>query len=421
MRRLYLQIYLGFLAILVAIVVAAAVLGSLLRDAEPPGIAWAEGFAAILAEDLPPDQSAAESRATLSRRAETMQLDLALWDASGRPIASTGPPWAELSAEPGTARRRRMGPPRLVVTLADGRFLGLRIRHSRARHLGFLASLLAVAAVVAAGAYPLARRLTRRLEDTRRGVEAFGAGDLRARVPVRGRDEVAALARSFNAAAEQIESLVASERRLVANASHELRSPLARLRVALHLMQASERDERFREEAERNIDELDALVGDLLLGSRLEAQRGQGSDPEVDLRALTEEVCGREGVPAHCDDARLRGDANALTRMLGNLIENARRHGGGADEVTLTRDGTRAVLRVFDRGPGLGDADPERLFEAFYRSPRSTEPEADADGAGLGLALVRQIARYHGGEARLCPREGGGCIAEVELPAEVPA
>jgi signal transduction histidine kinase len=412
-RRLYLQIYLGFLAILVLIVVAAGVLGALLRDAEGPRMAWATGFASILAEDLAPDRSAADLHATLERRAETMQLDLALWDARGHPVASTGPPWPDAPAEWGESRRR-IGPPHLTVRLEDGRWFGMRIRHTGARHLGFFGALLCVGLVVAAGAYPVARRLTKRLEETRRGVEAFGAGDLATRVQVRGRDEIAALAESFNAAAERVESLVASERRLIANASHELRSPLARLRVALHLMRPAEGGDRFLEEAERDIDELDALVGDLLLGSRLEAQRGHSADPELDLRALVEEVCEREGVPVRCVDARLRGDAKALARMLRNLIDNARQHGGGAEQVALTRDGARLLLRVLDRGPGVGNTDPERVFEAFYRGNGAGE----TSGAGLGLALVRQIARYHRGDARLFRREGGGCVAEVELAAE---
>ncbi len=417
MKRLYVQIYLGFLAILVAIVVAAGVLGALLRDGERPGIAWAQGFAAILADDLPADADPAALRATLERSAETMQLDLALWDTAGRAVATTGPAWPDPPPEPGVRPRRRPGPPSLVVRLDDGRALGIRIRRAPGRHLGFFAGLFVVAGVVAAGAYPLARRLTRRLEQTRRGLEAFGAGDLAARVPVRGRDEVATLAQSFNDAAERIEILVESERRLVANASHELRSPLARLRVALHLLAPGQDDERYREEAERNIDELDALVGDLLLGSRLEAQRGRGDDPVVDFRTIVEEECARAGVAAHCEDVSVRGDAKALRRLLSNLLDNAERHGGGAETVELRvdRGAAAAQLRVRDRGPGVGDVDPEALFEAFSRGPG-----AGADGTGLGLALVRQIARYHGGEARLVAREGGGCSAEVDLPVERP-
>lgn len=416
MRRLYLQIYLGFLAILVLTVVAAGVLGALLRDKDGPRMVWATGFAAILAEDLPQGVPAAALQKRLAQRGETLQLDLALWDASGSEVASIGAPWPELRSRGKETQHRGFGPPYLRVRLEDGRWLGMRVRHSDARHLGFFAALAVVGLVVALGAYPLARRLTRRLEETRRGVEAFGAGDLAARVTVRGRDEIAALAQSFNAAAERIQSLVDSERRLVANASHELRSPLARLRVALHMMRPDAGSERFLAEAERDIDELDATIGDLLLGSRLEAQGRSADDPQLDLKALVDEVCEREGVPRRCEPTRLRGDAKALARMVSNLLDNARRHGGAPVEVTLTQSAAGVVLRVLDRGPGLGGASRERVFEPFYRGPDAQTE--DAGGVGLGLALVRQIARYHGGDARLLPRDGGGCVAEVELPTE---
>jgi signal transduction histidine kinase len=409
-RRLYLQIYLGFLAILVLMVVSAGVLGALLRSDAGPRAVWAAGFAEILAEDLPRGGPPAKLAAILERHSKTMQLDLALWDVEGNEVAATGGPWPSPAGDTG---RRRFGPPQLTLRIEDGRWLGMRVRHVEGRHLGFFLALLVVGLVVAVGAYPLARRLTKRLEQTRHGVEAFGAGDLSARVPVRGRDEVAALAESFNATAERIESLVESERRLIANASHELRSPLARLRVALHLMRPEPGAERYAAEAERNIDELDALVGDLLLGSRLEAQRGRGADPELDLGALVAELCEHEGVAQRCEAVRLRGDATALARMLRNLIENARQHGGESVEVELTRGAGRALLRVLDRGPGIEGEQAERLFEAFSRGAG-----APAGGVGLGLALVRQIARYHGGEARVVPREGGGTCAEVELPLD---
>ena len=354
------------------------------------------------------------AQALLAQRSDTLGVDLAIWDVEGRLIAATGPAWPGLPAEGERALRRRAdGPPSLQVRLDDGRWFGMRPRHSSGAHTGFLVSLLLVALLVALGAYPLARRLTRRLETVRSGVEKLGSGALDTRVIVQGRDEVAALATSFNAAAERIEGLVDRERLLLAHASHELRSPLARLRVALQLLRegAAEDPERRLDEAERDIVELDSLVEDLLLGSRLEAQRGAGVDPWVDVAALVTEECDRVGVAWVADPAELRGDAPALRRALRNLIENAQRHGGGDPEVELRASAEELRIAVLDRGPGIPEAERGRAFDPFVR----LDPEAST-GAGLGLYLVRQVARYHGGDASIEDREGGGTCVLLRLP-----
>lgn len=405
MRRLYLQIYLAFLALLVVVVVAAGLLGAAFRNGEGPRQIWVEGFAAIVAEGLPADAGPTALRQILDARSEALPLDFALWDRQGVLVAATGADWPKSAEAPGRPRFERGRPARTRVVLDDGRQLGIRFRHSRDRHVGLWLSLLGIGLVVAVGAYPLARRITRRLEALRTGVEAFGRGDLHARVVVRGRDEVAAVAGTFNRAADRIETLVESERRLVANASHELRSPLARLRVAVELLRAKPGDDRHAVEAERNIAELDALVGDLLLGSRLEAQGRREGDPEVDLDALFEALCASEGVSYRGTPATIRGDAKALRRMLRNLIDNARQHGGGEIRVELESDGTRCQLAVRDQGPGIHPDHRARIFEPFFRGgPRAA---SDERGSGLGLALVRQIARYHGGDAHIAASERG--------------
>src|SRR5438128_1508819 len=144
---------------------------------------------------------------------------------------------------------------------------------------------------VAIGAYPVARRLTRRLERLRAGVEGLGAGDFDARVPVEGRDEVAVLAQTFNRAADRIEALVGAQRTLLASASHELRSPLARIRVALELMGAGRPD--LRERVAEDVAELDELIGELLLASRLQTVEQLDHREEVDLLGLVAEEAAR--------------------------------------------------------------------------------------------------------------------------------
>lgn len=263
-------------------------------------------------------------------------------------------------------------------------------------------------------AYPLARRITGRLERLRSQVDALGRGDLGSRVAVEGDDEVADLARSFNHAAARIERLVAAQRRLLAGASHELRSPLARIRMAAELLAADGRPA-LREQMSRDVAELDQLIGELLLASRLDAlERLEGCE-QVDLLALLAEEAARGGADVTGEPVVIEGDPRMLRRLIRNLLENARRYGGGsrveASLVGLMPSGAR--LRIADHGPGVPEAERERIFEPFYRSSGTAE-SADG-GVGMGLALVRQIARHHHGEARCLARDDGGTCFEVDL------
>ncbi|MCM0609268.1 MAG: HAMP domain-containing histidine kinase [Ideonella sp. WA131b] len=287
--------------------------------------------------------------------------------------------------------------------------------------LGLVALLAVLFAAVAAGAWPVVRRLTRRLEALQAGVEAFGAGQLNRRVDEGGRDEVAAVAGSFNRAAARIEALLRSHQNLLANASHELRSPLARLKMAMALLDEAPPAERARlkREIDANIAELDTLVEEVLLASRLDAQTTVDTAQPVALLALAVEEAARVGASAEGDDLLLRGDERLLRRALRNLLENARRYAGAGVELRVARraDGG-AELTVADRGPGVPEALRERIFEPFFRMPGHAEREG---GVGLGLALVRQIAERHGGGARCEPREGGGSRFVISLPAVPPA
>jgi signal transduction histidine kinase len=385
---------------------------------------------------------------------------------------------------------------------------------------GFFWMLALVGLAVALAAYPIIRRLTLRLEALQRGVERWGDGDLSARVPVHGRDEVAFLAERFNHAAERIETLMDSQKallnahkNLLANASHELRSPLARIRMGLELLaptlpaargslppegalrlrpgkagSAAPAEQGLvaptlptslgslppegalrlrpgeagsaalaerglaaytfsasaasaaaqRREISRSISELDQLIDEILLASRLDSGQTDNEPMEVlDLTGLAAEECARVNAELQAGPDRQRGEASEaaaeaedtpslllrgsprlLRRLLRNLLENARRYSTGDVTLALSPGGSAAqpsvVIRVNDCGPGVPLAQRKRIFEPFYRLPGASEREG---GVGLGLALVKSIAERHGGTVRCEDRPGGGASFVVELPA----
>ncbi|NDP61462.1 MAG: HAMP domain-containing protein [Polaromonas sp.] len=293
---------------------------------------------------------------------------------------------------------------------------------------GWMIGLVGLA--VAVGAYPVMRRLTLRLEALQRGVERWGAGDLSARINTEGSDEVAFLARRFNHAAERIETLMESHKSLLANASHELRSPLARIRMGLELMGVDKASPQ-RMEIARSITELDQLIDEILLASRLDTRQADAEPFEtLDLTGLAAEECARVNAelmaelqtgPDADHSLTLQGSPRLLRRLIRNLLENARRYTHGDITLELAQTGAgkqqKAIIRVHDRGPGVPADQRERIFEPFYRLPGASEREG---GVGLGLALVKSIAERHGGTVRCEARPGGGASFIVELPVGRP-
>ncbi|MBL8672685.1 MAG: HAMP domain-containing histidine kinase, partial [Alphaproteobacteria bacterium] len=358
-----------------------------------------------------PGEPPERQREALERAGRKLGGDFALLAPDGALIASFGrPPPHGGPFALGDLLPRDRGPPSFVVPLADGR--RVLIRHPMARRppLGAVVPMLAaIALALGIAAYPVVRRITRRLETLRTGVQAIGAGNLAARVPVEGRDEVAALASSFNDAAERIERLVAAQKSLLANASHELRSPLARLRLSAAII-GEAAPPAARAEIERNVAELDALVDEILTASRLAAVDGLDRVEPVDLLALAAEEAARVGADVSGVPCTVRGDPRLLRRMLRNLLENARRHGAPPVAIAVAPSGDRAEIRVRDGGPGVAEAERARIFEPFYRPTGTRE---DRGGYGLGLALVRQIARKHGGDAACEGAMGGGSAFRV--------
>ncbi|MGE4074763.1 MAG: sensor histidine kinase [Reyranella sp.] len=361
------------------------------------------------------DAPLAEQRKALEALHRKLRFDLALYQKNGDMIAMAGRPPPRF--DPGRARtgwRRGPGGPNFTLHLPDGRWLVARQVRERPNPIFWVTAFLAlVALAVAVGAYPIVRGLSRRLERLKDGVERFGS-DLGARVRVEGRDEVAALAASFNRSAQRIEELVAAHRLLLANCSHELRTPLARIAVAASLL-GDGADPKTRQSLKQDIDELDQLIEQILLASRLEALPILEQLEPVDLLALVAEEAARYDLGATGTPVTVSGDRLLLRRLIRNLIENARRHGGdGPISLSVERAGERAVLEVSDRGPGVPEAERQRIFEPFYRPAGSRE---SGRGSGLGLALVLDIARRHGGNAVCLAADGGGSRFRVDLPA----
>ena len=415
MRRLYFRVYLHFVAIIVVFVVVVAI-GWVVHVRDDDHQRQFDTIARLVARALPEDVTALD--AMLGQLADDFRLRLALYRDDRTLIASAGTP-VPPPPEPGQTSggwRRGEGGSVFRLRLPDGRWLSAHgPRHSGGPWFGLLVTL---AIVIAIGAYPLARRITRRLERLQVRVDALGAGDLGARVDVEGSDEIAELARSFNRAAERIESLVAVQRTMLASASHELRTPLARMRMAVELFVAAPRPE-LRERIERDVVELDNLIDELLLASRLETVHDLEAAEPVDLLALTAEEGARIGAAVTGDSAGIDGDRRLLRHLVRNLFENARRHGAGAEiSASVTGDEDGVLLRICDRGPGVPEGERERIFDPFYRPAAMRE---EGTGVGLGLHLVKVIAERHGASAGYRPNEPTGSCFVVRFPSAAEA
>ncbi|AVP56647.1 ATP-binding protein [Pulveribacter suum] len=397
-RRLYLRIWL-------------AVVGGVLVFALVIGYAWrvaAEHNAQSLASQPPRELQ------LLSPTGQVLLQGLA----TRVPVEPDTGLQLDVQAEDGQGYSLRLGPRQ------RGSAGGNRDRHGAAFWLrppyGFVWILALVGIAVTVGVFPIIRRLLQRLEQLERSVQRFGEGDLSVRVPEQGHDEVAQLARQFNAAAARIQALVQSHKSLLANASHELRSPLTRIRMGLELLQGQAPPPAARAEIERNIAELDQLVDEILLASRLDAGASDMVHLEnVDLLGLAAEECVRVDAELSAEGAaplEVLGDARLLRRVLRNLLENARRYSQGEVTLSLQRQGEVSVLRVCDLGPGVPPQQRERIFEPFYRLPGASERSG---GVGLGLALVRSIAERHGATVHCEGRPDGrqGACFVLRLPA----
>ncbi|MFF8098206.1 sensor histidine kinase [Streptomyces sp. NPDC016640] len=270
--------------------------------------------------------------------------------------------------------------------------------------------------VVAGVTWLVTGRALRPVEGIRREMAAITASeDLARRVPEPAtHDEVARLARTTNETLAALEASVERQRRFVADASHELRSPIASLRTQLEVA-AAHPELLDLDGAVEDTVRLQRLAADLLLLARLDAGE-RPADARVDLAALArEEAAGRTGVTVDAEPAEVSGSRGQLGRVLANLLDNARRHARERVTVTVRREGAWAVLGVADDGEGVAEADRERIFERFVRLDAARS--RDDGGAGLGLAIARDVAVRHGGTLTAGAAPGGGALFELRLPS----
>ncbi|WP_369201557.1 sensor histidine kinase [Streptomyces sp. PU-14G] len=314
--------------------------------------------------------------------------------------------------------RTRAGTP---VTVYAGASLGAQQEAVSTVTRSMLFGLPVLLVVVGGVTWLVTRRALRPVEGIRQEMSAITAStDLTRRVPEPdARDEVARLARTTNETLAALEGSVERQRRFVADASHELRSPIASLRTQLEVA-AAHPELLDVDGAVEDTVRLQALAADLLLLARLDAgeRPGQG---RVSLAALVREQAGqRTGDPhplriASLDEGEVRGSAAQLGRVLGNLLDNGQRHAAGQVTVEVRREGETLALAVSDDGEGVPEAERERIFERFVRLDAARS--RDEGGAGLGLAIARDVAERHGGTLQVDGPPEGGARFVLRLPA----
>jgi signal transduction histidine kinase len=288
---------------------------------------------------------------------------------------------------------------------------------------------------IAIAAVGLGRSIARPLDRVAQAASRLGAGDLGARTGLRRNDEVGTVARAFDDMADRLVALLRAQTELVANVAHELRTPLARIRVALDL--AAEGDlataRKSLAEIGEDLGELEGLVSDILVSARMDLAAGNapGVAPPlhrapVDVGAVVEQAAERirhrfpqrvVRTDVDADVPPVSADAVLLRRALDNLLDNARKYSSAPAEIVVRahRRGGDATIEVVDAGEGIAPEDLERLFTPFFRADRSRTRATG--GVGLGLALSRRIVEAHGGTLVARSAPGEGTTMTITLPA----
>jgi two-component system sensor histidine kinase CpxA len=426
-RSLFAKILLWFLAtILVAFAGFTAI--DLVSHSDPmrlPPMARAFRFQAREASEAYETGGREALRWDLQRLREIFQADAMLTDAKGRDLVTGDDRTKLIQAGRLRAFFRR---DRSVIAhkTENGRYwFILSISDDAAPGWIFPIRQLWVLGAVVLLCYLLARYLTAPLRDLQTALERFGKGDFSARSQSTRHDELGRLARTFDQMAERIQNLVAAERRLLLDISHELRSPLARLGVAIELARSGENRDAALDRIQKESDRLNALVGELLQATRAEVDPNALKAQPVRLDDLLAGIVDDCSIEASARGSSLKveapypvtvsGDPELLRRAVENVIRNAIRYSppNTAVEASLVRDGAEARLQVRDYGPGVPEEELARIFDPFYRV--QGDRNRDTGGAGLGLAIARRAVELHKG--KLTARNGHpGLLVEMDVP-----
>ncbi|HTR65867.1 MAG TPA: ATP-binding protein [Terriglobales bacterium] len=451
MRSLFLKIFLSFW-LAQALFLVLAVLVTLGVRLQRENATWEALQAKVANEAVRAYERGgeAEARQYLDNLQESQQVRAFLFSAQGQEISGGRPPeWirdVERGHEPPSGFWTWLMLPRSLrqsITTATGHRYTVMLGLPPGPRVFFgprgIPAPGLIIAVISSGlvCYILARYLTGPVIRLREATQKLAAGDLTARAgsPWKGgrrRDEISQLVRDFDAMAERLESLVKAQSRLLNDISHELRSPLARLNVALEL--ARQRSGPSAESALNRIDveaeRLNELVGRLLTIARLESQEDRMRTAPVDLGELIVEIAADADFEAASRNCRVKanlagnctvaGDAALLRSAIENVVRNATRYTQEGTDVEVDLQaaaglGTpEAVLKVSDSGPGVPEDSLNKLFQPFYRIDDSRGRQTG--GVGLGLAITDRAVRLHGGSVKAANRPGGGLVVEIRLP-----
>jgi two-component system, OmpR family, sensor kinase len=437
MRTLFTKILLWFLFTVIVTFTVSFYLSSIFVQSRQP----ARRFTFELREARAAWETEGKAGLThfLARLKDANGAEAALTDANGRDVI-TGRDWSQDIRNPGSRVPRWLIPLTPFVRIESGRAFTF-VTSSRDKKYYFVASypvrdnqgwtvevpsstwwMLGIFAILC---YGLARQLTSPLRKMQKTIERFGRGDFSARVNSRRADELGQLGRAVDQMAERIESLLKSQRRLLQDISHELRSPLARLGVAVELARGGGDPDTAFSRIEREADRLNVLVGELIQVTRAEGDPAGLATEAMRLDDLVRVIVDAVRIEAErhqialdldvCE-AEMEGNPELLRRAIENIVRNAIRYSpdGGRVQIALKRAGQRYKISVRDFGSGVPEQSLTQIFDPFYRVEE--DRGRTSGGVGLGLAIAKRAVELHRGLIR-ASNQRPGLLVEIDLPA----